>query len=68
MSSVQSAVVTRLHDTIAQALAYAHAIADNAIDAGDTISADDAASIAADCFCIITALQTATNETDHLSI
>jgi hypothetical protein len=56
----QQPVIDRLHETMMQALAYAHAIADNAIDAGDHIPPELTASFTADCNRILYALEQAT--------
>ena len=52
----QQPVINRLHDTMAQALAYAAAIEDNAIDDRQPIPVELVASFAADYERIITSL------------
>jgi hypothetical protein len=54
-----SSPISNLQNAIADALAYANAISDNAIDHGETISHDLVRPIALDCNRIITALQSA---------
>ena len=55
----QQPVINRLHDAMTQAVAYAAAIADNAIDDGVPIPAELVDSFAADYQIIITSLITA---------
>ena len=55
----QQPVINRLHDTMTQAVAYAAAIADNAIDDGVPLPMDLVNSFAADYERIITSLVTA---------
>ena len=55
----QQPVINRLHDAMTQAVAYAAAIADNAIDDGVPIPAELVDGFAADYQSIITSLITA---------
>jgi hypothetical protein len=64
LSSIkQSPVINRLHDCMTMALAYAHAIRDNAQDDRQPIPADVVASIQDDYNKILAAL----NEAHHLA-
>lgn len=55
----QQPVINRLHDAMTQAVAYAAAIADNAVDDGVPLPMDLVDSFAADYECIISSLITA---------
>jgi len=55
-------VINRLHDAMTQAVAYAAAIADNAIDDGVPIPAELVDSFAADYQSIITSLSRAAGQ------
>jgi hypothetical protein len=58
----QQPVINRLHDTKAQSVSYAAAIADNAIDDGVPIPAELVDSFAADYQSIITSLTRAAKQ------
>jgi hypothetical protein len=58
----QQPVINRLHDTMTQAVAYAAAIEDNAIDDGVPIPAELVDSFAADYQSIITSLTRAAGQ------
>ena len=58
----QQPVINRLHETMTQAVAYAAAIADNAIDDGVPIPAEFVDSFAADYQSIITSLSRAAGQ------
>jgi len=58
----QQPVINRLHDAMTQAVAYATAIADNAIDDGVPIPAEFVDSFAADYQSIITSLSRAAGQ------
>lgn len=61
-STKQQPVLTRLHDTLALAHAYANAIRDNAQDDRQPITADDLAGLLTHCTAILNAL----DEAHHL--
>jgi hypothetical protein len=59
--SSQNSVLANLDRSLADALAYARALSDNAIDRGETISDGDADQLIAQCNRILTALHEAHN-------